>query len=191
MKKRKLLMIAAVTIIAAALMLTGCSGSDDESVNAADEFGSLSSFTAKTLDGGTFTQDDLAKKDITVVNFWGVDCSHCIKEFPELGEFSESLPDNVQVITVCIDADEVGDRTNAKSYARGAGFHGPTLYTWDGDLAKVVERVQYTPTTVIADSEGKLHGSAIIGAQDDLTKTLLDAVNSALKDEGKPEISLK
>lgn len=192
MKNRKLLLLAVGTVIAASLVLTGCFGSgSDTSTNAADEFGSLSSFTAKTLEGEKFTQDDIAKRDITVMNFWGVNCSLCIKEFPELGEFSNSLPDNVQVVTVCIDADEVGDVTTAKQYARGSKFYGPTLGSWDGDLKEVVDRIQYTPTTLIVNSDGELIGDAIIGTQDDLTGTLLDAVNSALKSEGKSEISLK
>ena len=48
--------------------LAGCAGEP-----AMAEDSPLSSFTADTLDGGTFTQDSIREKDVTVINFWGTD----------------------------------------------------------------------------------------------------------------------
>ena len=59
--------------------------------------GTLASFTAGTLDGGTFTQDDIMAKDVTVINFWAQSCGPCIVEMPDLAEFAGALPDNVQL----------------------------------------------------------------------------------------------
>lgn len=53
-------------LVLAAGLLTGCSSGDGE--------GGLPAFTANTLEGGTFTQDDIAAKDVTIVNFWGTFC---------------------------------------------------------------------------------------------------------------------
>lgn len=36
--------------------------------------GSLKSFTAGTLDGKTFTQEDIQARDVTIVNFWALTC---------------------------------------------------------------------------------------------------------------------
>ena len=49
----------------------------------------------------------------------------------------------------------------------------------------------YTPTTVFADSEGRLVGGAVIGGQKDLPGTFLAAVNDALQAGGKAEVSLE
>ena len=71
----------------------------DSPAGTASMLGSLQSFTALTLDGESFTQDDIAAKDITVLNFWALTCPPCIAEMPELASFAGALPDNVQVVT--------------------------------------------------------------------------------------------
>ena len=75
--------------------------------------GTLASFTAGTLDGGTFTQDDIMDKDVTVINFWALSCGPCIVEMPDLAEFAGALPDNVQLVTVCLDGDRKSTRLNS------------------------------------------------------------------------------
>ena len=161
----------------------------DSSENLASQLGSLESFSAVTLEGGSFTQDDIAAKDATVINFWALTCRPCIAEMPDLAAFAGALPDNVQVITVCLDG--AGNEETVQSVLDGAGFTGVTLVAGDGDLVDLAWNVIYTPTTVCADSEGKLIGKTIIGGQRDLEGTLLTAVNEVLKDGGKAEISLE
>ena len=83
---------------------------EEEAENAAaagDNYGYsvLTSFIADTLEGGTFTQDDLAAKDLTVMYVWSTTCGYCVDEMPELAEFAATLPDNVQLITYCADGD--------------------------------------------------------------------------------------
>ena len=39
-------------------------------------------------------------------------------------------------------------------------------------------------------NDGRLIGDIVLGSQDDLEKTLLSSVNSALKETGKAEIAL-
>ena len=66
-------------------------------------FTNLNKFQAAALDGSEFTQDDFADRDVTVINFWALTCGPCIAEMPDLAAFAGALPDNVQVITVCLD----------------------------------------------------------------------------------------
>lgn len=155
----------------------------------ASELGSMKSFTAQALDGGSFTQEDIAAKDITVINFWSLMCGPCIEEMPDLAAFSKALPDNVQMVTVCLDG--TGDEESARSILSGAGYEGITLLSGDGDFKGVCDNIQYTPTTVLVDDEGNLVGDTIIGGQEDLSGTFLKAVNAALKDNRKEEISLE
>lgn len=207
MKNKKLaaLLCAALTIGALA---AGCSGepeaSDEpagptQSENGGDsstaaagtaaELGSLCSFTGGTLDGGSFTQEDIAAKDMTVVNFWALSCGPCIVEMPDLAAFAKALPDNVQLVTVCLDG--FGKEDSVRDVLEEAGFEGVTMVSGDGDLLSLANNLMYTPTTVLVDSGGNLVGDAIIGGQRDLSGTFLAAVNAALKADGKAEISLE
>ena len=211
--KITLLLCAAASI---ALLTTGCaqkpnppaassqparsqpsqSGQSSQSSSGADSpagtasmLGSLQSFTALTLDGESFTQDDLAAKDITVLNFWALTCPPCIAEMPELASFAGALPDNVQMVTVCLDGS--GNEEMVSSILDEAGFSGVTLVAGDGDLAALAGNLMYTPTTLVADSAGSLMGDPIIGGQKDLPGTFLAAVNDALQAGGKAEVSLE
>ena len=105
---------------------------------------------------------------------------------PDLAEFADSLPENVQLITVCLDG--LFDMEGAKSIVDEAGFQGITLITGEGDFRKICERVLYTPTTITVNQEGIIVGDPIIGGQQDLAKTYTDAVNVVLQSMGKAEI---
>lgn len=146
----------------------------------------LASFEADCLDGATFTQDDIAEKDVTVINFWSVVCGPCIREMPEIAELEKSLPDNVRLITVCLDGANATDIV--KEILEEAGYEGITLLNGDGDFAMTCSAIMYTPTTVLVDSEGTMLGGAIIGGRNNLSEVYLEAINSALKDMGKEEI---
>lgn len=150
--------------------------------------GTLASFTAGTLDGGTFTQDDIMDKDVTVINFWALSCGPCIVEMPDLAEFAGALPDNVQLVTVCLDGN--GNEDTAREVLEKAGFDGVTLISGSGDLLDLSRSLMYTPTTVFVDGEGVV-ADAVIGGQEDLSGTFLAAVNAVLEGSGKAEISLE
>lgn len=198
--KNKYLLLAGV-LLAVWLLVSGCSsapapsaanqgakGQQEDSGTAA-ALGALASFSADTLDGGTFTQDDIQEKDVTVINFWSLTCGPCIAEMPDLAAFAAALPDNVQVITVCLDG--AGNETYAGTVLEEAGFVGVTLISGDGDLQTLCGNLMYTPTTVFVDAEGNLVGDAVIGRQADLAETFLEAVNQVLTAGGKEAVSLE
>lgn len=151
-----------------------------------ETYGNLNSFTAATLDGGSFTQDELKKYDLTIINFWSLMCGPCFEEMPDLAAFHKSLPENVNLIAVCLDSDI--DPQSASDLMKASKFDGVTLTTGDGDFEKVCNAVLYTPTTLMFDSEGNIVGTAIIGGQTNLADAFTQAVNAALKAMNKPEL---
>lgn len=148
----------------------------------------LQTFEAVTLDGDAYTQENLSQKDVTLINFWSLTCGPCIAEMPDIAAFAASLPENVQVITVCLDG--AYDKEAANEILDDAGFEGVTLLSGDGDFEALCAQIMYTPTTVVVDADGNLAGDVIIGGQEDLAKTYADAINEALTSLGKEEIDL-
>lgn len=148
----------------------------------------LNEFQAGALDGSTFTQEDFADRDVTVINFWALSCGPCIAEMPALAELEKALPENVQLITVCLDG---GGNEDLVTYVlEESGFEGITLLSGDGDLLELSRELQYTPTTLFADSEGNTVGDVIVGGRENLAEVYLRSINSILTDMGKAEISV-
>ncbi len=162
------------------------SGTD---VAEAPTVGNLGNFTADTIDGGTFSAADLRDKDVTVVNFWSITCPPCVAEMPDLAKIQAALPENVQLITVLLDSQS--GVTEAKSILADAGYKGVTLVPSSsaGDLAAACGDIMYMPTTVLYDANGQAL-SEFIGGQQNLERTIQNAVNHQLSIMGKPEITI-
>lgn len=60
----------ALALLLAAVLTAGIPAGCASSASSGSER-RLGSFQAVTLDGGTFTQADIAGKDVTIINFWG------------------------------------------------------------------------------------------------------------------------
>ena len=181
MKNRKPMALLLAALLALAVLAGGCSAPKGEGA-----------FTAKTLDGGTFTPEDLAAKDLTAINFWGTYCAPCIQEMPDLAEFSKALPENVQLVTVCVDS--IGNTESAKEILQEAGFEGVTLLvekTSSEDFLALCASVQAVPTTIFMDRKGNIMGDALIGRQKDLAESFTKGVNAVLKSSGKAEITVE
>lgn len=125
------------------------------------DFAELQKFKAKTIDGDSFSQKQFKKKDITMLNFWSVACLACIKEWPYLSEFASTCPDNIQVITVCIDGE--AQKAQAQKVLGKMGFGGITLISGDEAFEQILSKIQYTPTALFVDSKGVLLSDAVVG----------------------------
>lgn len=123
-----------------------------------------------------------------MINFWSTLCGPCVSELPDIAAFAKTLPDNVQVLTVCLDGKGVEEEV--KGILKKAGFEGVTLLGGEGDYKTLSEAVQYTPITVFVDKDGNMIGNPLIGGQENLAKSYGDAVNSILKSQGKAEIEI-
>jgi len=146
----------------------------------------LNAFTAQTLDGGTFSEKDLAGKDLTVINIWQTTCAPCIEEMPELASLAASLPDNVSLITWCLDGMDA--KATLEEIMKESGFANPTIISGDGDLTQLYRALMYTPTTVALDAGGNMVGEPLIGSPEDAEKAYKDYINQALKAIGKEPV---
>lgn len=151
-------------------------------------FPDLTSFNASTLDGGSFSQKDLASKDVTVVNMWATWCGPCRNELPELAEFAGMLPDNIGFITICDDGSEKAE--TAKSLLDSVGYTGKTLISGSGDVGNLMSSLMYVPTTVFVDSSGKILRTIVGSPRENLAGYYLATLNMSLEDTGLDRIEL-
>ncbi len=166
----------------------GGTGGESESQEPENTYTNLNEFQATALDGSTFTQEDFADKDLTLINFWALSCRPCIAEMPDLAELEKALPDNVQLITVCLDGG--GSEELVEYVLEESGFEGITLVWGDGDLVTLSSELRYTPTTVFVDSEGNMAGDVVVGGKENLSEFYTQRINDILTGMGKAEISI-
>lgn len=122
-------------------------------------------FSAVDLEGNVVTESIFSDADITVVNFWATFCGPCINEMPELEEWSETMPDNVQIIGVISDvpSEDSDEYALAKEIADKTGVTYVNLASakeFDAILRKIVG----VPTTYFVNRDGEIVGSPIVGA---------------------------
>lgn len=184
-RAKKMLTMALGVILSANLFVSGCSGKED---------GTLTGFEAETLSGDSFTQDDLEEVDVTVFHFWSLRCGPCIREMPEIAKYAGKLPENVRMVTVCLDGENREERV--KEILDNAGFAGTTLLAGGtfsenaGGFKTLCESIIYTPTTLMVDPDGTVVGDAIVGGQKNLEETYTEAINACLSLLGKEEIEI-
>lgn len=199
MKLNKFL-TAAISAVLISVILTSCTARKSEESDYTESIASSASaqtdapenksgitspnsFTAVTLDGGEYTSDDFSEADVTVINIWSTTCGPCIREMPEIAEYAKTLPDNVKLITWCLDG--AYDSEYTKELLSSLGYEGITLIGGDGDLEKMYFDIMYTPTTLFVDSDGNIVGEALIRSPEKLAETYTELINKTLKDLGK------
>ncbi len=123
-----------------------------------------------------------------MINFWALSCRPCIAEMPDLAELEKALPDNVQLITVCLDGG--GSEELVEYVLEESGFEGITLVWGDGDLVTLSSELRYTPTTVFVDAEGNMAGDIVVGGKENLSEFYSQRINDILTGMGKAEISI-
>ncbi len=185
MWKNRFLRFGGILFFMMTVLLTGCGGTADDAKQAENsETGQevqnsennsaeepynnwkMPAFTTKDLDGNEVTEEIFAKKDLTVVNIWGTFCTPCIGEMPALGEWAESLPDNVQLIGLISDFEGEDDTEHhelASAILEKADADFLQIIA-NADFGPVMRWVVGVPTTLFVDKEGNIVGDPIVGA---------------------------
>lgn len=121
----------------------------------------LTAFSTTDMEGHAVTQEIFADYDLTVVNVWATWCGYCVEEMPALSTLKTMLPDNVNFITLCTDADT--DRKLAGDILRDAGANFQTLVVDEDMYAQMQEFVYAFPTTLFLNSEGACVVEPLVG----------------------------
>ncbi len=152
----------------------------------ASSIDAFSNFTAQTIDGKTFTQEDFKKADLTMIDFWQTGCAPCIAQLPFMEEMRKELPENVQIITACLDGER--NKELAEKILKETGFSAPTIVSGDGDWESGIQKLIYTPTYLLVDSEGKVLGEALVNSPTPTKEDYKKIFNQALEKMGKPTL---
>lgn len=147
-----------------------------DETQAEQDTASFPSFTATDLNGSTVTESIFGEKDLTVLNIWGTFCGPCIGEMPELGEWAEEMPDNVQLLGLIIDINGEEDtehRNLAVDITQKAGADFTNLIA-NTDFAPILKDVVGVPTTLFIDGDGNIVGDPIVGADVEGYKTFVE-----------------
>jgi thiol-disulfide isomerase/thioredoxin len=151
---------------------------EDSSMTASSAMpASVPDFQSFDVQGKPVSQDLFSGADLTVVNVWGTFCGPCIKEMPELAEWSESLPAGVQLVGLVCDVNSPDDAAGvqeAKAILEKAGVRFTNVLASD-DLQVFLSGIQFVPTTFLVDGKGNIIGDPIVGADVRKYKRAVDA----------------
>ena len=135
------------------------------------------------VNASDMTIHGLAGEKPVFLNFWATWCPPCLEEMDELADFAKTLPDNVQLVTYCVDGTQHKDE--CARILEEAGFEGKTMISANGDFTTLIEQMQYVPTTIFVDSVGRQLCDSLIGSPNDLASAYTERINAVLKSLGK------
>ncbi len=130
------------------------------------EEGADVTFETTDLDGNPVKSDQLfAQNKVTMINIWATTCGPCIEEMPELEKMNKEFQKKggaIVGLVVDVPVDNNAYLKEAQAIVKDTGVTYINLRAWDG-YEDVLSSVG-TPTTYFVDSQGKLIGEPILGA---------------------------
>ncbi|HCF38606.1 MAG TPA: hypothetical protein DER56_06015 [Thermosipho africanus] len=142
--------------------------------------GNLNKFDAYTLSGEKVTQDALKNYELTMVNIWSTTCEPCIAEMPELENLYKKLPENINLLSVCIDgADDVELTKEIVNDAKGEFV---VIFPDENMKKSLTDNISCVPTTVFVDKNGNMVGEPLLGVPDPTTASehYLEKINEII-----------
>lgn len=123
---------------------------------------SLRSLEAVDMNGNKVTADIFSAYDLTMINIWATWCGPCVDEMPDLAELYRTLPNNVNLITICVDGAEESETAKQVLQRSDAGF---VTLSGDEELKNgLLANIVGYPTTIFVDSNGTVVGDPFVGA---------------------------
>ena len=130
------------------------------------EEGADVAFETTDLDGNPVNSQQLfSQNKVTMINIWATTCGPCIEEMPELEKMNKEFQKKGGAIVGLVDDVPVDNNAylkEAQAIVKDTGVTYTNLRAWEG-YEDVLSSVG-TPTTYFVDSQGKLIGEPILGA---------------------------
>ena len=123
-------------------------------------------FKALTLDGKEVGNEVFAAKDYTIVNVWSTVCKLCLLMLPDLLEWKNELPQNVQLLHLTAEREGIAhlDRTLLGQEIEKFGLELEHVLLYDHGFSWAIDTMlSATPMTLVVDSAGHIVGNAILG----------------------------
>ena len=124
-------------------------------------------FTTTTLAGESFSNEDLTPYDLTLIVIWTSWCNVCVGEIPQIEQVYQQLPENYNLISICMDADDPEVAAEITDYLAETGATYPVLLP-TAELADAYAALTSGyPANLYVDSEGAVIGEPVVGAMRD------------------------
>ncbi|MBO4266393.1 MAG: TlpA family protein disulfide reductase [Lachnospiraceae bacterium] len=135
-------------------------------------------FSGKDVNGKSInTADIFAKNKVTVVNMWASWCGPCVGEIPELDEMDKELKKKgCGVVGFLMDGEDPDGLEDAQDTLDDIGVSYQNIICAES-VGDAVGLEAY-PTTFFVDSNGKILGDPIVGAQPDQYRKTVDKLLS-------------
>ncbi len=118
-------------------------------------------FETTDIDGNALDNAVFAEAKVTMVNMWATWCGPCVNELPELQQLSEDYAEKGFRIIGVYDYSSTDDEVRTLMDNDGLTYtmarYADAFYPLESG---------YVPTTYFVDGEGRIMGSAHIGAND-------------------------
>ena len=131
-------------------------------------------FELTALDGETVSDALIRENRLTMVNFWATWCGPCVSEMPDLSQLNKDYADEGFGIIGVLSGDK--DVEGAKAFLADNGISYPVVEL-GGAFLDYAANMQYIPTTIFFDADGKQVGDMVVGGKTyDDWAALIDAL---------------
>lgn len=136
-------------------------GGQEEQEGRAFERSDFPAFETTDIDGNALDNTVFAEAKVTMVNLWATGCGPCVYELPELQQLSADYAEKGFRIIGVYDPSSTDGEVRALMNKDGLTYtmarYADAFYPLESG---------YVPTTYFVDGEGRIMGSAHIGAKD-------------------------
>ena len=122
---------------------------------------SLQNLQATDMDGNPVDGSIFSNYDLTAVNIWATWCGPCVGEMPDLAKVYKDLPENANLITICVDGDESKEAAEAVLKESSAEF--VTLCGDENLRNGLLKDIYAYPTTFFVNRNGETVGDSFVG----------------------------
>ena len=121
----------------------------------------LQNLQATDMNGNPVDGSIFSNYDLTAVNVWATWCGPCVEEMPDLAKVYKDLPENANLITICMDGDESKEAAEAVLKESSAEF--VTLCGDENLRTGLLKDIYAYPTTFFVNRNGETVGDSFVG----------------------------